>query len=38
LSGGLFADEASALRFAREESGGRPGAVRKVAHFLAMPW
>ena len=27
LSGGLFADQASALRFARDESQGRPGAI-----------
>ncbi len=27
LSGGLFADQAAAMRFVKEESHGRPGAV-----------
>ena len=34
LSGGLFTDEASALRFARDESQGRPGAVEIAADRL----
>lgn len=27
VTGGIFADQASALRFARRESGNRPGAI-----------
>jgi hypothetical protein len=34
LSGGLFTDEASALRFARDESQGRPAAVEIAADRL----
>jgi hypothetical protein len=30
LCGGLFIDEASAMRFALEQANGRPGAVRKA--------
>ena len=30
LCGGLFIDEASAMRFALEQANGRPGAVRKT--------
>jgi hypothetical protein len=33
LCGGIFADEAAALRFARAESGRRPGAVRSISHI-----
>ncbi len=34
LCGGIFADEAAALRFARAESGRRPGAVRCISHIV----
>jgi hypothetical protein len=34
LSGGLFTDQASALRFARDESQGRPAAVEIAAYRL----
>ncbi|MGO9675174.1 MAG: RAG2 PHD domain containing protein [Methylocella sp.] len=34
--GGIFATEAAAVRFAREESRGRPGAVSSAPQPLAL--
>jgi hypothetical protein len=34
--GGLFADEAAALRYAREESRGHPDAVRVAPYVLVL--
>jgi hypothetical protein len=36
LCGGIFANEAAAMHYAREESRGRPGAVRLAPSFLAL--
>lgn len=36
LCGGIFADQAAALRYAREESGGHPEAIRIVPYLLAF--
>lgn len=36
LCGGVFATEEAALRFAREESGGRHGAVQRAPHCVAL--
>lgn len=36
LCGGIFTNEAAAMRYAREESRGRPGAVRVASYILAL--
>jgi hypothetical protein len=36
LCGGIFASEAAAVRYARDESGGRPGAVRFTSSLVAF--
>jgi hypothetical protein len=36
LCGGIFANEAAAMHYAREESRGRPGAVRLAPYHLAL--
>ncbi len=36
LCGGIFTNEEAAMRFAREESRGRPGAVRVAPSILAL--
>jgi hypothetical protein len=36
LCGGIFASEAAAVRYARDESSGRPGAVRFTTSLLTF--
>jgi crotonobetainyl-CoA:carnitine CoA-transferase CaiB-like acyl-CoA transferase len=36
LCGGLFATEAAAMRYAREQSQGRPDAVRIAPYIVAL--